>query len=793
MSPTVRRLPGSIGRQMRAAAALVVALLALLALPAARAFEPFVVRDIRVEGVQRTEAGTVFSYLPIKVGERLTDEKAAEAVKALYATGFFRDVRLEVQDGVLIVSVQERPTISRIDFVGNKEFDTETLKKALKDIGIAEARIFDRSALDRAEQEMKRQYITRGRYAAKVTTTVTPQERNRVAVNFTVEEGDAAKIARINIVGNKAFPESVLLDKMQLTTPGWITWYTKNDQYSKQKLQADLEAIRSFYQNQGYLEFNVESTQVSITPDKEDIYITVNVSEGGRYTVSDVRLAGEMMVPEAELRELIRIRPGDVYSRERLQASTKDMSDRLGADGFAFANVNAVPEVDREKLQAAFTFYIDSGRRVYVRRINISGNVKTRDEVIRREMRQLETAWYDGARIERSKVRIRRLGYFEDVNIETPPVQGTPDEADVEVTVTEKSTGSLLAGIGYSSADGVVLNASVSQQNIFGSGNALIASVNTSRINRTLSVAFTEPYWTVDGVARTIEVYQRNIDTASLDVTSYQSSTVGAAIGFGIPITETDTINVGVRAERTSIEFPEGYCATSELVPVAPAYCLFVAQTGSPFNSFIVSGGWARDTRDDIIYPTRGRLQSFGVEVGLPFGDVPYYKVNYLQQWFTPLPYLSDLVLMLRADLGYADGYSGKSLPFFKAFYAGGVGSVRGYETASIGPKDVFGNSTGGKEKIVGNVELFYPILKGDKSVRASLFFDVGRISGIPLDTGALDANSEAGYQDFRYSVGAGLAWNSPIGPLKFSYGYPLNKKPLDKIQHFQFQVGSVF
>ncbi len=313
---------------------------------------------------------------------------------------------------------------------------------------------------------------------------------------------------------------------MTLTTPGWTTWYTKNDQYSKQKLQADLESIRSFYQNQGYLEFNVESTQVSITPDKEDIYITVNVSEGERYTVSDVRLAGEMMVPEAELRALVQLRPGDVYSRERLQASTKDMSDRLGGDGFAFANVNAVPEVDREKHQASFTFYIDSGRRVYVRRINISGNVKTRDEVIRREMRQLEAAWYDGTRIERSKVRIRRLGYFEDVNIETPPVQGTPDEADVEVTVTEKSTGQLLAGVGYSSADGVVLNASISQQNIFGSGNALNLSINTSKVNRTISMAYTDPYWTVDGISRTIEIYQRNIDTASLDVTSYTSSTV---------------------------------------------------------------------------------------------------------------------------------------------------------------------------------------------------------------------------------------------------------------------------
>jgi outer membrane protein insertion porin family len=773
-------------------AVMLVALAATVLAPVAAAFEPFVVRDIRVEGVQRTEAGTVFSYLPIKVGDRIDDEKAADAVKALYATGFFRDVRLEVQDGVLIVSVQERPTISSLTFVGNKEFDTDTLKKALKDVGIAEARIFDRSALDRAEQEMKRQYITRGKYAAKVTTTVTPQERNRVAVNFTIEEGDAAKIARINIVGNKAFPESELLSQMSLTTPGWMTWYTKNDQYSKQKLQADLESIRSFYQNRGYLEFNVESTQVSITPDKEDIYITVNIAEGDRYTVGDIRLAGEMMVPETELMRLIQLRSGDTYSRARLQASTKDISDRLGSEGYAFANVNAVPELNREKLQASFTFYVDSGRRVYVRKININGNVKTRDEVIRREMRQLEAAWYDGTRIERSKVRVRRLGYFEDVTIETPPVQGVPDQADVEVTVIEKSTGSLIAGLGYSSSDGVVFNASVSQQNIFGSGNALIASINTSQINRTISVAFTEPYWTIDGISRTLEIYQRNVDTASLDVTSYTSSTYGAAIGFGVPITETDTINFGFRAERTSIEFPTGYC--DPVIGLAPPlYCQFVREVGSPFNSFVLSGGWARDTRDDIIYPTRGRLQSFGVEVGLPFGDVPFYKVSYLQQWFTPLPVISDFVLMLRADLGYADGYQGKPLPFFRAFYAGGVGSVRGYQTASIGPKDINGNATGGKEKIVGNAELFYPIIKGDKSVRASVFFDAGMIRGIPIANDSLSTSIEPGYQSFRYSVGAGLAWNSPVGPLKFSYGYPLNPGTLDKIQHFQFQVGSVF
>jgi outer membrane protein insertion porin family len=769
-----RRRRGAPAARARLVPALLAALLLAVTPIGARAFEPFVVKDIRVEGVQRTEAGTVFSYLPIKVGDRVDDAKAAQAVKALFATGFFRDVRLEVQDGVLIVAVQERPTISKIDITGNKEFETDTLKKALKDIGLAEAKIFDRSALDRAEQEMKRQYISRGKYAAEVTTTVTPQERNRVAVNFNIVEGDSAKIARINLVGNKSFTEAQLLSEMQLTTPGWTTWYTKNDQYSKQKLSADLETIRSYYQNRGYLEFNVESTQVSITPDKEDIYITVNISEGERFTVSDVRLAGDLPVPEVELARLITVRPGDTYSREKLQATAKGVSDRLGTEGYAFANVNIVPEVDRDKHQAAFTIYVDPGRRVYVRRINISGNARTRDEIIRREMRQLESAWFDSARIERSKVRIKRLGYFDDVTIETPPVPGTTDQADVDVTVVEKATGSLQAGLGYSSNDGLVLSASVSQQNIFGSGNALVAAINTSKVARTISLAFTEPYWTVDGISRTLEAYYRTTDLGSLSISQYGSTTVGGAVSFGVPISETDLVNIGFRLEHTDLTLFDNS---------PPLYYQFVREFGSTTNSFILSAGWSRDTRDDIIYPSKGTLQSALGEIGLPFGDLSFYKLNYLIQNFWPI--YGDFVLMLRGDLGYGDGYNGKPLPFFKAFYAGGVGSVRGYETASLGPKDIYGNATGGKRKIVGNAELFYPVLKGDKSVRASVFFDAGQIY--------VNGTLEPLYESFRYSAGVGLAWNSPVGPLKFSYGIPLNNQPGDKTQHFQFQVGTVF
>jgi len=752
------------------------ALLALSVSTAVLAFDPFTVKDIRVEGVQRTDAGTVFSYLPIKVGDRIDDEKASAAVKALYATGFFRDVRLEAEDGVLVVIVQERPTISQIDIVGTKEFDKDTLKKALKDIGIAESRIFDRSALERAEQEFKRQYINRGYYAMKVTTTATPQERNRVAVNFTVEEGDVAKIANINIVGAQVFSEKTLITEMQLSTPGWLTWYTKNDQYSKQKLQADLETLRSYYTNRGYLEFTVDSTQVSITPDKEDIYITVNITEGPRYTFSDVRLAGELLLPEEELRRLITVKPGDVYSREKLTQSAKAVSDRLGSDGYAFANVNAVPEVDRANRQAAFTFYIDPGRRVYIRRINISGNVRTRDEVIRRELRQLEGAWYDATRIDRSKVRVVRLNYFEDVNIETPAVPGSPDQVDLDVTVTEKSTGNLLAGVGYSSAEGVILSGSISQNNVFGTGNSVSASINTSKVNRTIALTFVEPYWTADGISRAIEIYDKSVDPSSLPIAQYSSTTLGGALGFGVPITETDTINIGGRYEHTTLHLFDNS---------PPVYLDFVRQFGFVTNTYILTTGWSRDTRDSTLFPTKGLLQSAYGELGLPFGSLQYYKTNYLIQWFTPMPLGS--VLMLRGDFGYGGGLRDKTLPFFKAYYGGGVGSVRGYETSSLGPQDAQGNSIGGRRKIVSNVELFFPLpgtKPGDQSTRLSVFADAGQI---------YDSGFQPELESFRFSVGVGLAWNSPVGPLKFSYGVPINKKVGDKVQHFQFQVGTVF
>jgi outer membrane protein insertion porin family len=748
------------------------ALLLCLCTATAWAIEPFVIKDIRVEGIQRTEAGTVFSYLPVKVGDIMNDEKAAAAIKSLFATGFFKDVRLEVENDVLIVMVEERPAIARIDIIGTKDISSDDLIKGLKQVGLAESRIFDKALLDKAEQELKRQYISRGRYAATVTTTVTPLERNRVAITFNISEGDVAKIRQINMVGNRAFKEKELLDLFTLTTPGLLTFFTKNDQYSKQKLSADLETLRSYYLNRGYLEFNIDSTQVSITPGKTDIYITISITEGPRYTVSDVKIGGELLLPEEELRKLIKIKPGEVFSREKLTESTKLIGDRLGNDGYAFANVNAAPELNKEKRQVAFTFFIDPGRRVYVRRINVSGNTRTRDEVIRRELRQLEGGWYNAELINRSKQRIDKLGYFSDVNVETPAVPGTTDEVDVNYSVTEKPTGNVLLGVGYSSAEGIILSASVTQANIFGSGNYVSAQVNSGSVNRVYSLSFTNPYYTVDGVSLGFDIYKRNLDTTSLSVSPFRTSTWGGGVRFGLPINEDDTINYGLGYEDTGIE----------VFPTSPQrYIDFVNQFGSDNTTLLGSIGFTRDRRDSVIYTTSGTLLKLSAEIGLPGGNLEYYKLSYQQQYYYPLSRF--FTLQFDGELGMGGGYNGQPLPFYKNFFAGGSTSVRGFDTNSIGPKDTNGDALGGTRRIVGSAEVLFPMpgFTDIKALRLGTFFDVGTVA----DTFA--------FGSLRYSAGFDVAWSSPFGPLKFSIAQPLRKSSDDRIQRFQFTFGTLF
>ena len=755
--------------------ALAVALACGAAL-SAFAIEPFVIKDIRVEGVQRTEAGTVFSYMPLKVGDRVDDEKAAAAIKALYATGFYQDVRLEAEGDVLIVSVQERPQIAQIDIEGAKEFTKDNLKDGLKQAGIAEAKIYDKSLLDRAEKELKRQYTSRGFYGAVVKTTVTPLERNRVSLRFDIEEGAVTKIADINIIGAKDFKESELLRQMKLTTPGWFTWFTKNDQYSKQQLTADLESLRSFYLNRGYLEFNIDSTQVSITPDREKIYITIALTEGPVYHIGSVKLAGDLIVPEPVLESLVLAKPGDTFSREKVVESTKKITDRLGNEGYSFANVNPVPDLDREKRIASFTFFVDPGRRVYVRHVNIAGNTKTQDEVIRRELRQLESSWYSLEKIARSKERLQRTGYFQDVNIETPAVPGVTDQVDVNVTVTERNTGTLNFGVGYSAAEKLTLQASVSQANILGTGNQMAIQINSGSVDKVYSLSYLNPYWTVDGVSRGFDLFQRNVDTSTLVVAAYATYSTGAGIRFGIPVSEFNAINAGFTAESTRLSVQAG---------APPRYIDFIREFGERTDTFRFNLGFARDSRDSLTWPTHGWLNEISAEVGVPPGDLTYYRLTYQSQLFWTPVRPDWLTFMVNGEIGYADGYGGHPLPFFKNFYAGGVGSVRGFETASLGPRDINGDVLGGNYRLIGNIEMLFP-LPGykEKNVRLATFVDGGNVWG------STDRISGA---DVRMSAGVAVSWDSPVGPLRFSFATPIKDKPGDHIERFQFQLGRVF
>jgi outer membrane protein insertion porin family len=743
---------------------------------AAWAIQPFVIKDIRVEGVQRTEAGTVFSYLPVKVGDRMDDDKAAQAIKALYATGFYTDVRLEVENDVLVVFVAERPAIAQIEITGAKEFSKDNLKEGLKTAGISEAKIFDRSVLDRAEKEIKRQYTSRGFYSSKVTTTVTPLERNRVSLTFTIEEGEPSRIVDINIIGAKAFSESTLLKEFEQTTGGWLSFFTKDDQYSKQKLSGDLEKLRSYYLNRGYLDFNIDSTQVSITPEKDKIFITIVISEGEVYKLAEVKFSGDLKITEEEMRSLLLFKAGETFSRQKIVDSVKAINDRLGNDGYSFANINPVPERDPVAKTAAFTLFVDPGRRVYVRRINVQGNSRTRDEVVRRELRQLEAGWYSIDKINRSKERLERTGFFEEVTVETPAVPGTNDQVDLNVTVKERNTGSLQFGVGYGSGvERLTLSASVSQANIFGTGNQLSFRINSSRISRAYEVSYLNPYWTADGISRGFDFYERELNTATLETGDFRSRAAGAGLRFGVPVTEYDSVNFGVGWERTTI-------LLDEFSP--QQYVDYVNQFGSRSQTIRGSIGYARDTRDSIYFPTRGFLLEAGLEAGLPGGDLKYYRFQSKAQYLRPI--WGPIVGSANVEFGVANGFGGKDLPFFKNFYSGGVDSIRGYQSGTIGPRDIDGNFVGGNKRLVGNLEILFPMpgVKAEKSVRLSAFADFGYV---------WSADQRLLLGDLRTSAGIAVSWFSPVGPLKFSLAKPFQVKPYDRVERFQFQLGRVF
>ena len=752
---------------------------AALGLPA-WAVDPFTVRDIRVEGLQRIEPGTVFASLPLRVGDRYTDEQGAAAIRALFALGLFKDVRLETQGDVLVVVVQERPSVASVEFIGLKEFDKDVLTKALKDVGLSEGRPFDKALADRAEQELKRQYINRSLYGAEVVSTATPIDRNRVNLTFTITEGGPAKIGQIHIVGNKNFSDAVLRDQFNLDTGGWMSWYTKSDRYSRTKLNADLEALRSYYLSRGFLEFRIDSTQVAMSPNKQEMAITINITEGERFVVSGLKLEGNYLDRDNEFKTLVKIGVGQPYNAETVAETTKAFTDYFGKFGFAFARVEAKPEIDRQNNRVQFVLQAEPSRRAYVRRIQVAGNDRTRDEVIRREFRQLEAAWYDGDKIRLSRDRVDRLGYFTDVNVETVEVPGAPDQVDLLFTVAEKPTGSISLGAGFSSAEKVSLSFGIRQENAFGSGNYLAVEVNTSKFNRNLVLSTTNPYFTQNGISRTLDVFQRTTRPYLGDVDAYSLINSGVGLRFGVPVTETDTVFMGVNAEQTEIREGTG---------LPDAYRRYGEKFGVTSTALPLTLGWARDGRDSALVPTRGSLQRVNADVSVG-GDVRYVRASYQFQQYFPLT--KKYTLAFNTDLGWGQGLKGQEYPLFKNFYVGGLGSVRGFEQSTLGPSEATSSTNavpiylGGPKKLVFNAEFItpFPGAGNDRTLRLFGFTDVGRAFG---------ENEKISGDAMRISAGIGLSWISPMGPLRFSYATPIRKQTGDKIQRLQFQIGTSF
>lgn len=741
------------------------------------AVSPFTVRDIRIEGLQRVEPGTVFVSMPVRVGDTYNDDKGSAAIRALFGLGLFKDVRIDVSGDVLVVVVEERPTVASVEFVGTKEFDKDVLVKSLRDIGLADGRPFDKAQLDRAEQELKRQYINRSLYAAQVVTTVTPIERNRVNLTFTVSEGEPAKISEIRIVGNKVFDESTLRSLFDLDTGGWMSWYTKSNRYSRAKLNADIETLRSYYLTRGYLEFKVDSTQVAILPNKTDIGITINVSEGERFVVSSVKLVGDYLGKDEEFKSMVVIRPGEAFNNDEVTKTTKAFTDYFGNFGYAFARVDAKPEIDRVNNRVALVLQGNPSRRAYVRNINVAGNTRTRDVVVRREFRQLEASWYNGDKIRLSRDRVDRLGYFGDVAVETQEVAGAPDQVDLTINVTEKPTGSLTLGAGFSSGDGLGLSFGLKQENAFGSGNSLGIQINTSKINRVVVINTTDPYFTEDGVSRTYDIYHKT-SSPYQDQNYYQLVTSGAGVRFGVPFSETDTVFFGAGAEKTTI-------VPGTLLPTS--YQDHANEYGYSSVAFPFTAGWARDSRDSSLAPTNGRYQRANAEWSFA-GDAKYLRATYQFQQYVPLS--KQYTAALNAEVGMGSASGGRSFPVFKNFYGGGLGSVRGFEQGSLGPKDISGTVVGGSRKFNLNMEVLtpFPGAGNDRTLRLYGFFDMGMVGG---PDGGLAANVDA--NNLRSSMGVGVSWISPVGPLRLAFAKALRKFDGDRIQSMQFQIGTSF
>ncbi len=740
----------------------------------ALAVEPFILGDIRIEGLQRVEPGTVFASLPFKVGETYTDEKGTLAIRSLFTLGLFKDIRIETKQNIVIVMVEERPIISNVEFVGTKEFDKDTLKKALKDIGLTDGRPFDKALADRAEQELKRQYINKSLYGAEITTTITPIERNRVNLTFSVVEGAVAKIKEIRLVGNQIFSESDLRKQLDLNTGNWLSWYTKSDRYSSAKLNADLETLKSFYLSRGFLEFKIESTQVAISADRQDIVITVNVHEGDRFVVSGVQLEGYFLGRDEEFKALVGIKVGQTYNANDVTQTIKAMTEYYGNFGYAFARIEPRTDIDHTNNQVNIVLQADPSRRAYIRNINLAGNSKTRDEIIRREFRQMESAWYDGDRIRLSRDRVERLGYFKDVSIETQDVPGSQDQVDLLVTVVEKPTGSLQLGAGFSSYEKLFLTFGIQQDNIFGTGNFLGTSVSTSKYNQVFTINTTNPYFTEDGISRTFDFTHRSTRPYNDEAGNYRMVSSALGMRFGIPINEIDRFSLGVSAEETTI-------VPGTSIPAS--YLDYANRFGYTSNALPINLGWLRDSRDSVMAPTRGVVSRIYSDIS-GIGQAKYIRSGAQYQIYYPLS--KQYSFALNSEIGVGRGLDGQPYPIFKNYYVGGLGSVRGFDQGSLGPRDITGLVVGGAKKVVMNAEFFIPFpgAGNDKSLRLYAFYDMGNVytefEPIKLDS-------------LRSSFGMGISWVSPMGPLRFAIANPIHTIEGDRIQKLQFQIGSSF
>ena len=756
------------------------------------AIEAFTIEDIRVSGLQRLTPGTVFNYLPVEIGDEFNDDRSGESLRALFGTGFFDDVVLEREGDILLITVEERPTIGGLAIDGNKDITTANLMEGLEEAGFVQGRVYDRSQLEKLQMELERQYFANGKYGVRISSDVQDLANNRVAISVNISEGDAAKIRQINIVGNEDFGESVLLDEFELGSSGFMSLLTKGDRYSRQKLSGDIETLQSFYQDSGYINFDIESTQVTITPDKRDIYITMNLVEGEQYTVSGVKLAGDIIVPEEELFDLVSITSGSLFSRKEMTDSSTRLTDRLGEDGYAFANVNAVPELDDENKTVEITFFIDPGKLIYVRRVNFTGNIRTRDEVLRREMRQQEGGWVSTPQVERGKIRLQRLGYFGEVNVETPAVPGSADQVDVEYTVEERPFGTFTAGLGYSQLDGLIVSTSISQNNIFGSGNRISFAFSNSSFNRTFSLGYLNPYYTDDGISRGYNLNYTETNGRQANLTAFDNRVIGAGVNFSFPISEFNSIRTSLGYENTELS-RNGFFSNQVLD--------FILREGNQFDLLRASAGFAYDTRDRTIMPENGVFLTLVGEITLPTwgNSLEFYKLSYRGQWFRPLG--RGFIFALKGDLGYADSIGGGALPFFENYYGGGPRSVRGYQQNTLGPLDNFGRPLGGNIKVITGAEVIIPIpfLEQFDQFRFSAFVDAGNVYCSGGEISQIDGRplcpnvSRLDLSKMRASAGLGAVWISPLGIMSFSLSTPLNDQVGDRTEQFQFNIGTSF